>query len=227
MVFPSHDNYGQKQQINKNGYIGINRNSKYYTSDSTVDDGLILSVSNTVNSVKKYVNYRLIDIIDTESESSDQTWSVPNYGNIPVRVFKIKNIGTEVVSALIEKTIDTKTKSLHKYKLNEIVLDDYVFINSIVGVNSNNVEKTLVLNTDYTFLVKYKIIKLIGDYVTVKVDGIRYDFREASADCLEMIANNFRRLNQFSVMNNSQNLDDTKRFLLDAASRLRKVRGLR
>lgn len=110
---------------------------------------------------------------------------------------------------------------------NEIVLDDYVFINSIVGVDSNNVEKTLVLNTDYTFLVKYKIIKLIGDYVTVKVDGIRYDFREASADCLEMIANNFRRLNQFSVMNNSQNLDDTKRFLLDAASRLRKVRGLR
>ena len=37
-----------------------------------------------------------------------------------VRVFKIKNIGTEVVSALIEKTIDTETKSLHKYKLNEI-----------------------------------------------------------------------------------------------------------
>ena len=63
----------------------------------------------------------MIDIIDTESEEpSDQTWSVPKYGNIPVRVFKIKNIGEKVVNALIEKTIDTKTKSLHKYKLNEI-----------------------------------------------------------------------------------------------------------
>ena len=103
--------YGQKQQINKNGYIGINRNSKYYTSDPTVGDGLILSVSNIINGIKKYVNYRLIDIIDKESEEpSDQTWSVPRYGNIPVRVFKIKNIGTKVVSALIEKTIDTKTK---------------------------------------------------------------------------------------------------------------------
>ena len=113
--------YGQKYQINKNGYIGINRNSKYYTSNSTVDDGLILSVSNVVNGVKRYINYRLIDIIDTETETpSDQTWNVPRYGEIPVRVFKIKNIGTEVVSALIEKTIDTKTKSLHKYKLNEI-----------------------------------------------------------------------------------------------------------
>ena len=113
--------YGQKYQINKNGYIGINKNTKYYTSDKTVDDGLILSVSNEINRTKVYVNYRLIDIIDTESEEpSDQTWSVPKYGNIPVRVFKIKNIGEKVVNALIEKTIDTKTKSLHKYKLNEI-----------------------------------------------------------------------------------------------------------
>lgn len=113
--------YGQKHQINKNGYIGINRYSKYYTSDSTVDDGLILSVSNTVNGTKIYVNYRLIDLIDTESEQpSSQTWTVPNYGTVHVRVFKIKNIGTTIVNALIEKTIDTKTKSLHKYKLNEI-----------------------------------------------------------------------------------------------------------
>uniref|UniRef100_A0AAU8B146 Major capsid protein n=1 Tax=Dulem virus 213 TaxID=3145690 RepID=A0AAU8B146_9VIRU len=113
--------YGQKTQINKNGYIGINKNSKYFTSNTTVDDGLILSVSKTVNEVKRYINYRLIDIIDTESETpSAQTWNVPNYGNIDVQVFKIKNIGTEEVSALIEKTIDTKTKSLHKYKLNQI-----------------------------------------------------------------------------------------------------------
>lgn len=113
--------YGQKYQINKNGYIGINRNSKYYISNATVDDGLILSVSNMVGDTKIYMNYRLIDIIDTESEpSSTQIWNVPNYGNTDVQVFKIKNIGTEVVSALIEKTIDTKTKSLHKYKLNEI-----------------------------------------------------------------------------------------------------------
>ena len=113
--------YGQKYQINKNGYIGINRNSKYYTSDTTIDDGLILSVSNTVNGVKRYINYRLIDIIDTETEkSSTQTWNVPQYGDVEVQVFKIKNIGEEVVSALIEKTIDTKTKSLHRYKLNEI-----------------------------------------------------------------------------------------------------------
>ena len=113
--------YGQKTQINKNGYIGINRNSKYYTSDTTVDDGLILSVSKEVAGVKRYINYRLIDIIDTETEApSKQTWNVIKYGNIDVQVFKIKNIGTEVVSALIEKTIDTKTKSLHKYKLNEI-----------------------------------------------------------------------------------------------------------
>lgn len=113
--------YGQKTQINKNGYIGINRNSKYFTSNTTVDDGLVLSVSNTVNGVKRYINYRLIDIIDTESEApSAQTWNVLNYGNTDVQVFKIKNIGTEVVSALIEKTIDTKTKSLHRYKLNEI-----------------------------------------------------------------------------------------------------------
>ena len=61
--------YGQKYQINKNGYIGINRNSKYFTSYTTIDDGLILSVSNTVNGVKRYINYRLIDIIDTESET--------------------------------------------------------------------------------------------------------------------------------------------------------------
>lgn len=113
--------YGQKHQINKNGYIGINKNTKYYTSDKTVDDGLILSVSNVVNGIKMFVNYRLIDIIDTESEEpSDQTWNVMRYGFTDVRVFKIKNIGEEVVNALIEKTIDTKTKSLHKYKLNEI-----------------------------------------------------------------------------------------------------------
>lgn len=113
--------YGQKYQINKNGYIGINRNSKYFTSNTTVDDGLILSVSNVVNDVKRFINYRLIDIIDTETEEpSSQTWSVPRYGNVDVQVFKIKNIGTTVVSALIEKTIDTKTKSLHRYKLNEI-----------------------------------------------------------------------------------------------------------
>lgn len=112
--------YGQKYQINKNGYIGINRNSKYFISNTTVDDGLILSVSNTINGVKRYINYRLIDIIDSESEQpSAQTWNVPNYGNTDVQVFKIKNIG-KVVSALIEKTIDTKTKSLHRYKLNEI-----------------------------------------------------------------------------------------------------------
>lgn len=113
--------YGQKYKINKNGYIGINRNSKYYTSDKTIDDGLVLSVSNIINGTKIYINYRLVDIIDTESEApSEQTWSVPNYGQIPVRVYKIKNIETEVTSALIEKTIDTKTKSLHRYKLNEI-----------------------------------------------------------------------------------------------------------
>jgi len=113
--------YGQKYQINKNGYIGINRESKYYTSATGVDDGLILSVSKELSGGKIFMNYRLVDIIDTESEEpSSQTWNVPKYGEIPVRVFKIKNIGTEVVSALIEKTIDTKTKSLHKYKLNEI-----------------------------------------------------------------------------------------------------------
>ena len=28
--------YGQKYQINKNGYIGINKETKYYTSDTTV-----------------------------------------------------------------------------------------------------------------------------------------------------------------------------------------------
>lgn len=113
--------YGEKHQINKSGYIGINRNSKYYTSNKTVDDGLVLSVSNTVNGVKRYINYRLVDIIDTESEpSSTQTWNVPRYGNTDVQVFKIKDIGTKVVNALIEKTIDTKTKSLHRYKLYEI-----------------------------------------------------------------------------------------------------------
>ena len=113
--------YGQKNQININGYIGINRNSKYYTSDTTVDDGLILSVSNTINGVKIYANYRLVDIIDTESEApSKQKWYVMNYGEIDVQVFKIKNIGEKVVSATIEKTIDTKTKSLHRYRLNEI-----------------------------------------------------------------------------------------------------------
>ena len=36
-------------------YIGINRNSKYFTSDTTVDDGLILSVSNIVNGTKRYM----------------------------------------------------------------------------------------------------------------------------------------------------------------------------
>ena len=55
----------------------------------------------------------------TEQPSS-QVWNVPGYGNINVRVFKIKNIGTKVVSATIEKTIDVKTESLHKYELKEI-----------------------------------------------------------------------------------------------------------
>lgn len=113
--------YGQKYQINKNGYIGINQNSKYYISDNTVPDYLILSTSNNENEDKVFINYRLIDIIDTETEEpSSQVWNVPNYGRVNVRVFKIKNIGAKVVNALIEKTIDTKTKSLHKYKLNEI-----------------------------------------------------------------------------------------------------------
>lgn len=113
--------YGQKYQINKNGYIGINQNSKYYIADNTVPDYLVLSVSNKINGVKRYINYRLTDIIDTETEEpSSQVWNVPRYGITNVRVFKIKNIGETVVSALIEKTIDTKTKSLHKYKLNEI-----------------------------------------------------------------------------------------------------------
>ena len=44
---------------------------------------------------------------------SNQTWSVPKYGEIPVRVFKIKNIGTEVVSALIEKTNGQQKKAGH------------------------------------------------------------------------------------------------------------------
>lgn len=113
--------YGQKYMINENGYIGINRKSKYYTSDKTIDDGLILSVSNEVNGKKEYINYRLVDIIDTESEEpSKQTWNVPKYGNTDVQVFKLKKSGEVTVSVLIEKTIDTKTKSLHKYKLSEI-----------------------------------------------------------------------------------------------------------
>lgn len=113
--------YGQKTQINTTGYIGINKNSKYYTSDDTIPDYLILSTSNDENGDKVFVNYRLIDIIDTKAEEpSDQTWNVTRHGLINVRVFKIKNIGNKAVSALIEKTIDTKTKSLHKYKLNEI-----------------------------------------------------------------------------------------------------------
>lgn len=113
--------YAQKYQINKNGYIGVNTDSKYYISDDTIDNGLILSVSKEVNGTKIYKNYRLVDIIDTKTEQpSHQTWNVPRHGNIRVRVFKIKNLGTTVVEALIEKTIDTKTKSLHKYKLNEI-----------------------------------------------------------------------------------------------------------
>lgn len=113
--------YGQKYMINAHGYIGINRMSKYYTSDTTIDDGLILSVSNTVNGKKEYINYRLIDIIDTTTEKpSTQTWSVPRQGNIEVQVFKLKKFAEVTTEALIEKTIDTKTKSLHKYKLNEI-----------------------------------------------------------------------------------------------------------
>lgn len=113
--------YSQKTQINKTGYIGVNRNSKYFTSDTSIDDGLILSVSNTIDGVKKYINYKLKDIIDPNVEApSEQTWNVTHYGNVSVQVFKIKDLGESVVSALIEKTIDTKTKSLHKYKLNEI-----------------------------------------------------------------------------------------------------------
>lgn len=113
--------YAEKHMINENGYIGINRNSKYYTSDNTVDDGLVLSVSNEVNGKKQFINYRLIDIIDTQTEKpSKETWKGISFGPIDVQVFKIKKFGSDTVSALIEKTIDTKTKSLHKYKLNEI-----------------------------------------------------------------------------------------------------------
>lgn len=113
--------YGQKYQISNAGYIGINRNSKYFTSNTTIDDGLILSVSKTINNTKIYINYRLVDIIDTKTEPpSQQTWNVPRYGTTDVQVFKIKSIGGKELNALIEKTIDTKTKSLHKYKLKEI-----------------------------------------------------------------------------------------------------------
>ncbi len=113
--------YGQKYQINKNGYIGISKISKYYNPEDNISDKLILSTSNTENEEKVFINYRLIDIIDKETEApSDQIWSVPRYGKTPVRVYKIKNIGENVISALIEKTIDTSKKSLHKYKLNEI-----------------------------------------------------------------------------------------------------------
>lgn len=113
--------YSAKYMLNQRGYIGINRNTKYYTSNTTIDDGLIVSVSNTVGDKKTYTNYRLVDIIDKEAEKpSDQEWSVPNYGIIPVRVFKIKTSAEALKNVLIEKTIDTKTKSLHKYKLNEI-----------------------------------------------------------------------------------------------------------
>ena len=52
--------YGQKYQINKNGYIGINQNSKYYTPDNTVPDYLIVSTSNTENGNKIFVNYKPI-----------------------------------------------------------------------------------------------------------------------------------------------------------------------
>ena len=80
--------YGQKYQIDKNGYIGINQNSKYYISETTVPDYLIVSTSNTENGDKVFINYRLIDIIDTETEEpSSQTWNVPNYGTVNVRVF--------------------------------------------------------------------------------------------------------------------------------------------
>ena len=95
--------YGQKYQISNKGYIGINRNTKYYTSNTTVDDGLILSVSKEINGKKIYVNYRLIDIIDKSEASSTQTWNVPRYGNTDVQVFKIKEIGSAEASALIEK----------------------------------------------------------------------------------------------------------------------------
>lgn len=113
--------YGEKPIINEQGYIGVNKRSKYYTSDTTIDDGLVLSVSNKINGIKHYINYRLIDIIDTESDQpSDQIWNVTKFGEIPVRVFKIKRFEPGITSVPIEKTIDTKTKSLHRYKLNQI-----------------------------------------------------------------------------------------------------------
>lgn len=111
--------YAEKHMINKQGYIGINEISAYWQKKGKLDDKLILSVSNEINGIKVYINYRLIDIVE-EKEPTTQLWSVPRHGNVNVKVFKIKNIGTEVINALIEKTIDTETKSLHKYKLNEI-----------------------------------------------------------------------------------------------------------
>lgn len=111
--------YSEKHMINKQGYIGINEISAYWRKKGKLDDKLILSVSNEIEGVKVYINYRLIDIVE-KAEPTPQTWSVPRHGNVNVKVFKIKNIGEKIVNALIEKTIDTETKSLHKYKLNEI-----------------------------------------------------------------------------------------------------------
>ena len=114
--------YTGSRNINKNLYIGINKNSKYYSTNlkESLKNIIISTYKENPNGSKKYINYRLIDIIDKFDVSTTQTWNVMNYGNIEVEVLHVKQTDTSVITALLNKTIDTNTKSLHKYALNQI-----------------------------------------------------------------------------------------------------------
>lgn len=113
--------YTNAISINKNLYIGVNKKSKYYSTNLKNSlKGLIISVYNkNENGTIKYVNYRITDIGNFE-KISNQIWAVPRHGNIDVGVFKVIQTDQSVITATLGKIMDTTIKSLHKYPLKEI-----------------------------------------------------------------------------------------------------------
>ena len=142
---------------------------------------------------------------------------------------------------------DVRDKLFADDELNDILTKNSYFIETYV-VTSSSLEKIFKVPPDmYDYKIYYEdsegvltevptenitqinegILKISLDVDKVMFRGTVYDFKEAAADCLEIIANNFRKLHQYSVSNMANNLSDVKMFLLDAAAKLRKARSVR
>lgn len=101
--------YTPKTTIGSNTWIGILRTSPLYYKKE--------HILFTTTDSNEYVNYRFQDIIDSSINESIQTWNI-NGKNVEVVVYTLPQGNTEQAELL--KIIDTSSKSLHKYKLEEI-----------------------------------------------------------------------------------------------------------